>query len=147
MDDYRFFHPIEVRYADIDAQRHVNNVQHFSYMEQARATYLLQLGLWEGEDFDAIGIILAEQRCTYHAPIPYGQALQVGVRTHRMGDKSIEMHYSIQDAQTHRELASGQATLVAYDYREQQSIPIPAHWRRVIREYDSPSESERFQQG
>jgi acyl-CoA thioester hydrolase len=147
MSEYHFFHPIEVRYADIDAQRHVNNVQHFSYMEQARASYLLELGLWEGVDFNTIGIILAEQRCTYHAPIAYGQALRVGVRTYRMGEKSIEMHYSIQDPQNEVEFANGQVTLVTFDYHKGHSIPIPTTWRNAIRNFDAPLEPERFQSG
>lgn len=69
MGEYRFFHSIEVRYGDIDAQRHVNNSRHFTYMEQARTKYIKALGFWEGSDFDTIGIILAEQSCRYLSPI------------------------------------------------------------------------------
>lgn len=136
MGDYRFFHPIEVRYADIDAQRHVNNVAYFAYMESARARYLQHLGLWDGQDFQAIGIILAETSCTYRAAIGYGQPVRVGVRAARLGTKSLEFHYSIQDAGDAQEMATGRSIQVAYDYRSGQSIPIPAAWRSAITAYE-----------
>ena len=136
MGEYRFFHSIEIRYGDIDAQRHVNNARHFTYMEQSRSKYIKALGLWEGSDFDAIGIILAEQSCRYIRPIQLESDIKVGVRTVRLGEKSIETQYSIQDSQTGEELAVGKAALVAYDYQLGKSIPIPDDWRVVIASFD-----------
>lgn len=136
MGEYHFFHSIEIRYGDIDAQRHVNNARYFTYMEQARSKYIKALGLWEGSDFDAIGIILAEQSCRYLYPIQLDSDIKVGVRTVRLGEKSIETQYSIQDAQTGDELAVGQAILVAYDYQKGKSIPVPDDWRVVITEFE-----------
>lgn len=136
MTRYRFLHPIEIRYGDIDAQRHVNNAQYFTYMEQARARYLTQLGLWDGRDFESIGIILAEQRCQYITPIILDQRIQVGVRTTRLGTKSIETEYTIRDLETNEELAIGHATLVAYDYENGRSVPVPIEWRNAISAYE-----------
>jgi len=136
MGDYRFFQAIEIRYSDIDAQRHVNNARYFTYMEQARTKYIKALGIWEGSNFDVIGIILAEQSCRYLSPIQLESDIKVGVRTARLGEKSIETQYSIQDAQSGAELAIGQATLVAYDYQLEKSILIPDEWRAVITAFE-----------
>ncbi len=136
MGEYHFFHPIEIRYGDIDAQRHVNNARYFTYMEQARTKYIKALGLWVESDFDAIGIILAEQSCRYLNPIQLESDIKVGVRTMRLREKSIETQYSIQDALTENELAVGQAILVAYDYQLGKSIPIPDNWRVVISAFE-----------
>jgi acyl-CoA thioester hydrolase len=135
---YRFFHPIEIRYADIDAQRHVNSARYFSYMEQARAAYIQRLGLWAGDDFDQIGIILLEQCCTYHRAARYGDEIQVGVRAVRIGNKSMNMEYSLQ-APDGGEYANGQTVLVAYDYLQERSIPVPENWRRAITEFEGLS--------
>ncbi len=139
MPDFRFFHPTEVRYEDVDAQRHVNNVRFFTYMEQARGAYLQRLGLWDGRDFDAIGIILVEASCTYKAQIAFGDRLRVGVRCSRIGHKSLELVYSIRGSDG-REMATGRTALVAYDYRRGQSIPVSQEWRKVLTEFDSPDE-------
>jgi acyl-CoA thioester hydrolase len=143
MPEFRFYHPIEVRYADIDAQRHVNNAAFFSYMETARSRYLQRLGLWDGKDFATIGIILAEATCTYRAPAAYGQPLRVGVRAARLGTKSLEIHHTIEDTDTGQEMAAGKVILVAYDYHSNRTIPIPAEWRRVVAAFEklTPTES------
>ncbi len=136
MTAFRFFHPIEVRYGDLDAQGHVNNVVYFTYMEQARSKYLEHLGLWNGRDFMAIGIILAEERCRFVAAIRYGQPLRVGVRTERLGTKSFEMVYSLQDAESGLELAVGTTIQVAYDYPSRTSVLLPPAWRKVLADFE-----------
>lgn len=136
MSEFRFFHPIEVRYADIDAQRHVNNAHYFTYMEQARVKYVEHLDLWSGKDFDNIGFILAEQSCSYKAPIAYSQRVHVGVRTAHLGRKSFEIIYTFRDNDSEAEMATGRTVLVAYDYRVGQSIPIPENWRQILITYE-----------
>ncbi len=36
MTDFRFFHPVEVRYGDLDPQGHLNNAKYLTFFEQAR---------------------------------------------------------------------------------------------------------------
>jgi acyl-CoA thioester hydrolase len=136
MPEFRFFHPIEIRYADLDAQRHVNNACYLTYMEQARLKYIQYLGLWDGADFDSIGVILVEQSCTYKAPIAYGQSIHVGVRFIRLGNKSLELDVSIRDRDTDQEMAVGRIVLVAYDYLADKSRSIPERWRETIKAYE-----------
>ncbi len=133
---FKFFHTVEIRYGDIDAQRHVNNARYFSFMEQARVRYFQNLGLWQGRDFDTIGIILAEQRCKYFEPIMYDQEIHVGVRIVRLGQKSMDTEYLIQVPDSQSVLAFGEAILVAYSYEEGCSISIPETWRRTIVEFE-----------
>lgn len=136
MAAFHFHHPIHIRYKDIDAQRHVNSATYFTYMEQARAHYLQHLGLWDGQDFDRIGVILAEQRCAYERPIMLTQSLQVGVRTVRIGNKSLTMEYRLVDPSSDLTMATGHTTLVAYDYVEGKSIPVPSPWREAIQAFE-----------
>lgn len=136
-DAFRFYHPIEVRYRDVDAQRHVNSAVYFTYLEQARAHYLQHLKLWSGEDFDRIGIILAEQSCSYHAPVYYGQSLEVGVRAERLGNKSLHFEYILRDARSGEICARAATVLVAYSYEEARSIPVPLEWRERIEAFES----------
>jgi acyl-CoA thioester hydrolase len=141
MSEYRFFHPIEVRYGDLDPQGHVNNAKVLTYMEQARIHYIKTLGLWKSETFLDVGIILAEVRVTYRAPIYFGQSVRVGVRVTRLGNKSLDMEYSLRHSADNTELASGSSVLVAYDYRTRQPIPIPSHWRSTITEFEGMNQT------
>jgi acyl-CoA thioester hydrolase len=136
---WRFVHPIDVRYADLDPQRHVNNVAVFSYFESARAGYLQHLGLWDGSDFDSIGIIVAEQSCRYRAPIAYGQKIEVAVSVTHLGSKSLTMEYLVRDTASGGALADGRTVLVAYDYRQGVSIAILPAWRETIERFEGKS--------
>jgi len=138
--DYRFFHPIEVRWADVDSRRHVNNARYFTYMEQARARYFEHLGVWDGKDLDQWGSVLAETSCTFVEPIFFGQTIRVGVRTTRIGNKSMEMRYSLQDEASGRELARGVSIQVSYDYDLGRAVRVPDRWREAISAFEDLDE-------
>jgi acyl-CoA thioester hydrolase len=137
MSLFRFYHPIEVRYGDLDPQGHVNNANYFTYIEQARVQYLVHLGLFEkGQSFLDVGVILADAHLTFKSSIQFGQSVRVGVRVARLGNKSLAMEYLIEDAMNGAELATGSTALVAYDYRTHQTVPIPEDWREKIKRFE-----------
>jgi len=137
MSEFRYYHPIEVRYGDLDPQGHLNNAKYLTYIEQARIAYLRHLELWNGGSFLDVGIILAEARLTFKAPIVWGQPIRVGVRINRLGNKSFDLLYTIEDSQTGHEHASGSTVQVAYDYHAAQTISIPDEWREIITRFEN----------
>jgi acyl-CoA thioester hydrolase len=132
MTDFHFYHLIEVRYGDLDPQGHVNNAKILTYMEQARVFYLKHLKLWEGGSFLDIGIILADVQLTFRKAIQFGDPVRVGVRITRIGNKSMTSEYRIEDGRDASEFATGTSVLVAYDYHNNRSVPIPEEWRKAI---------------
>jgi len=136
MDTYRFYHPIEVRYGDLDPQGHVNNARLLTYMEQARVAYYKHLALWSGSSFMDFGAILAEVRVTFHAPIHWGDPLRVGMRITHLGNTSMTSEYCVENARDGSEFANGTAVLVAYDYHQARTIPIPDAWRKKMIEFE-----------
>ena len=125
---------ILIRYADIDAQRHLNNVAYFTFMEHARVHYLQETGLWQGDDFGSIGMILAETSCTYTAPAFLGETVTVWTRVSRLGTKSFRFEYRLETELG--QIATGWSVQVCYDYARQQSIPMPDQWRERIVAYE-----------
>jgi acyl-CoA thioester hydrolase len=139
MSTFHFSCPIAVRYADLDAQGHVNNATYFTYMEQARFEYWVALGLWQpGGDFMSVGTIVAEATCTYKRPVLLGQTVDVAVRTAKLGHKSAVLEYRLSVAG--QEAATGRTVLVAYDYRAGASVPISAEWRQKVLAFEGESD-------
>jgi acyl-CoA thioester hydrolase len=137
VSDYRFYHPVEVRYGDLDPQGHVNNARHLTYFEQARVAYLIELGLFtKNQSFMEIGVILADVHITYLAPIYFGQNIKVGVHIAKMGNKSMTWEQNIVDADSGKELAKGKVVMVTYDYRAERTINIPHEWREKIKQFE-----------
>lgn len=138
MADYHFYHPIEIRYGDLDPQGHVNNAKHLTYFEQARVQYMVELGLFvKDQSFMEIGVILADVHITYLEPIYFGQEVKVGVRAAKLGTKSMTWEQNIVDITTGKELATGEVVLVTYNYKEEKTIPIPEEWRDKINQFES----------
>lgn len=131
---FRCLVPIPIRYADIDAQRHLNNVAYFAFMEHARVVYLRETGLWQGKDYDGVGMVVAEVCCQYQAPAFLGETVTVAVRASELGTKSFRFEYELT---TERGLiATGRSVQVCYDYERQCSIAIPDRWREGILAYE-----------
>lgn len=141
MPRFRFYHPIEIRYGDLDPQGHVNNTRYLTYFEQARIAYIRNLELWTSPSFMDFGVILADAQITYKAPLFFGTDILVDARVTRLGNKSLTMEYIVEEACSGREYAAGATVLVTYDYRTQETIPIPARWRQVIAAFEKISES------
>jgi acyl-CoA thioester hydrolase len=140
MTAYRFFHPVEVRYGDLDPQGHLNNARYLTYFEQARVHYFIQLGLFTpDQSFMDIGVILAEARVTFRSPVHFGDPVRAGVRTEKLGNKSLVIAQNLVHAGDGRELAGGSVVLVAYDYHKAASIPLPQAWREKIAQFEGLS--------
>lgn len=137
MEGYNFIHSIEVRYGDLDPQGHLNNARYLTYFEQARISYIQNLGLWKPGDFITIGIILASIQVNFRAPVVFGQPVHVAARVTRLGNKSMDMDYRLVDTTSGEILADAFSVLVAYDYASARTIPISAEWRLAISEFES----------
>ena len=137
MSDFRFYHPVEVRYGDLDPQGHVNNAKHLTYFEQGRVAYMIELGLFtKDQSFMEIGVILADVHLTYLEPIYFGQNIKVGVRVARLGNKSMTWEQNIVDADTGKELSKGEVVIVTYDYKTEKTISVPQGWREKFIEFE-----------
>jgi len=137
MTDFRFFHPIEVRYGDLDPQGHVNNAKYLTYFEQARIFYLIQLGLFSrDQSFMDVGIIIADIHITFQTPTHYDDHIKVGVRTSKIGNKSMTWEQCVMNADTGEIMASGTIILVTFDYKNHKTIPVPHEWRKKISEFE-----------
>jgi acyl-CoA thioester hydrolase len=135
--EVKFFHPTEVRYGDLDPQGHVNNARYLTYFEQARVLYMVELGLFsKDQSFSEIGVIVADIHITYHSPVYWGAIPVVGVKTTRVGNKSLTLEQSLTEGRNGPAYATGTVVLVAYDYRTHSTILVPQEWRTQIGRFE-----------
>jgi len=136
MAEYNFFIPIQVRYADLDAQWHVNNSRFLTFMEQCRLDYLQQLGLFDGETFLDLRLIIADVHVSYKAPITLNQKIRVGTRTLKIGNKSIQFEYVIEDEETGEVCGTGEVVGVCYNFWTHETMTVPDEWRKKLSEFE-----------
>lgn len=134
MSRFRFEHPAEVRFRDLDSMGHAHHSLPLIYFEEARAAYWREVVGRSGPD--GIDYILAEANVAFHARILFPQRVKVLLRVSRIGSSSFEMEYQLRSAEDAL-LADGRTAQVMYDYAAGRSKPIPAEVRARMEEYDS----------
>jgi acyl-CoA thioester hydrolase len=136
MEHFKFYQPIQIRYNDIDAQGHVNNARYVSFIELARFRYITEVGLWNGESFLDLGLIVADTHISYQAPIKLNQRIRVGTRVSRIGIKSMTFEYQIEDVTITKSMATAETVMVCYDYHTETTSPVSNDWRDKISHYE-----------
>ncbi len=134
MEGYRHLTSIEMRFRDLDALGHVNNVTYLTYVETARFRYFVDVGLASTGDGLQIPYIVAHVSCDFKRPIFLGQQVVVGTRVNEMGRSSIRMGFRIEaDGAL---AAEGEAVIVSYDYEANQSTPVEETVRTRIEAFE-----------
>jgi acyl-CoA thioester hydrolase len=116
---------VQLRWGDMDAMAHINNVVYFRLMEEARIQWFAQMGfstLPQGE-----APILAHASCDFMRALNYPGDAVVTQQVTRVGRSSIEMQVRIEHAaEPGVEYARGRCVVVWYDYDKAASAPWPA---------------------
>jgi acyl-CoA thioester hydrolase len=134
LDGYRFQYPIEVRFADLDALRHVNNAVFLSYLESARIAFWLQVTRRSG--LDALDMILARTEIDYRSPVFFGESLVVGIRCASLKRSSFVLAFRIEERQAGRLVAEANKTLVYYDFKAATALPLTPEIRAQLKAQD-----------
>jgi acyl-CoA thioester hydrolase len=128
MSDGSVTHVEQVRFRDLDPMGHVNNAVFLTYIEQARVTYLTEVGAATG--LEDMNIIVARVEIDFKGPVRLGQEVEVAVRASRFGAKSFDLHYVLRvNAEV---VAEAKSVQVAYDYERQEPISLPTEWREKM---------------
>lgn len=127
---------VTVRFSDTDAMGHCNNSRYFSFMEEGRVAYFKHLfpNLTSKDSFEMFPFILGDIQCRFQAPAYCADELSVSLGVTEFGNKSFVMEYDIHRKNDQLLLATGRSTLVMFDYKIQQSYPIPDAFKQVIQE-------------
>jgi acyl-CoA thioester hydrolase len=128
--EFTHFLQLPIRWGDMDAFGHVNNVQYLRYLESGRVAYIedvLQTRM-EGDE----NVILADIQCSFIQPLHYPAMVEVATRTRRLGGSSIHIVCAIYRRDEAWPVATGKAVMVWYDYRNQRPVPIPEQMRAAI---------------
>lgn len=128
---------MDVRWGDMDAFNHVNNVSYLRYFESGRIAYFEALELADFFGLKGVGPILAETSCRYKFPLTYPDTISVGVRSEDLGEDRFTQRYVIVSHRHERVAATGDGTIVTYDYGANARSPMPDRVRRRIEALES----------
>ncbi|MCW3017003.1 MAG: acyl-CoA thioesterase [Solirubrobacterales bacterium] len=114
-----------VRYGDLDANRHLNNVTFLQFFESARIAYVATLAPdHDPTDPDDFGLIFAEAHINYRSPAFYEEDIRTWIRPFALRRSSFRMAFRMVSEADGRLLAEGWGALVGYDYARGSAIPL-----------------------
>lgn len=133
-DGWAFTHADQVRFGDLDAMRHLNNVAFLQFFESARIAYITGIvpSHRPTEPEDDWGLIFAECHINYRAPAFFDEPIRTHVRPTHLRRSSVRIAFLMTSDTDGRVLAEGWGALVGYDYVAGRSCPLPATLTDVL---------------
>jgi acyl-CoA thioester hydrolase len=118
-----------IRWGDMDAMGHVNNVMYFRYFEQIRMEWYGQSGFVPLPP-ESQGIVIVDNHAEYLKPVTYPMHIKVQMFGHSPGRSSFISSYllTVDDVLFTR----GSAKVVWVDTVAGTSIPLPADVRAMF---------------
>ena len=126
-DGWAHAHVDRVRFGDLDAMRHLNNVAFLQFFESARIAYITTVvpSHRPAEPEDDWGLIFAECHINYRAPAFFDEEIRTNVRPSHLRRSSVRIEFLMESTADGRTLAEGWGALVGYDYVAGRACPLP----------------------
>ncbi|HEX4804263.1 MAG TPA: thioesterase family protein [Conexibacter sp.] len=130
--DWPYSHVDRVRFGDLDAMRHVNNVAFLTFFEDARIQYIQELVGNDPTTRRGFGLIFAECRINYRAPAFFDEEIRTCIRPGEIRRSSARLEFAMFAEGDERLLADGYGVLVGYDYAAGRSMPLPESFKAAL---------------
>ena len=152
-NDFRFFHPLRVRWAEVDMQKIVFNAHYLMYFDTAISDYWRALGLPYEEAMQHLGGDLYVKKATleYAGSAQFDDRIDVALRCVRIGNSSMTFEGACfldeRSGKGGKLLVSCELIYVFADPRTQTSRPVPAALRTLLTDYEAGGGAVRVDTG
>jgi YbgC/YbaW family acyl-CoA thioester hydrolase len=135
--DFRFFHRLRVRWAEVDMQKIVFNAHYLMYFDTAITDYWRALGLPYQETMHQLDgdLYVVKATVEFHASARADDQIEVAMKCSRIGNSSITFTGAIFRGDEH--LISSEIVYVFADPATQTSRPVPAALRAILTGYEA----------
>ncbi|WP_129691865.1 acyl-CoA thioesterase [Gottfriedia acidiceleris] len=118
------------RFCETDALGHINNTSYFIYLEEARIKFFQSLGY--SMNLDDWKFILASTKCDFVNQGHFNQKMSVSTYISKIGNKSFHLEHEICCEETNQMIATGNAVIVFFNFKEQRSEVLPELFREQL---------------
>ena len=118
---------LDVRWGDMDALGHVNNVVYLTYFESARVDLIRGLGLSRK---DGVAAVVAQANISYKLSAKYPAKLKVVTTISRFGNTSMTYHHSLQERDGSKIYCEAEVVVVWVGLESNQPASVPESVKR-----------------
>ena len=125
--NFHFWWPVTVRWGDMDAMGHVNNIVYFQYVESARVGYCESWG-WKSRDMSSArqGPVVVSQTFNYRRQLHYPAEVEVGLECTEVRHRSFVLSFAIFRKGSEEIIGDGTCAVAWMDYAVGKAVEIPA---------------------
>jgi acyl-CoA thioester hydrolase len=127
-----------LRWSDMDAYQHVNNVVYLRYLEEARVDWMFRRASEAGVDgFATFGTVVAKHEIAYRGPLVYRpEPVRVEVWVTHVANAKFTVAYKVCDDDA--VYATASSVLVPYDLAENRLRRLTQMEKDYLAEYYTP---------
>jgi acyl-CoA thioester hydrolase len=133
-EDFTFFHPLRVRWAEVDRQDVVFNPHYFAYFDLAVGEYWRAIGFRYPADLAGTDVFAVDARARFVSPARYDDELELGCRVARIGRTSKRCRLGVYRGP--ELLAAGELVYVHTDLATRRPCPWPQAVREAITRFE-----------
>jgi acyl-CoA thioester hydrolase len=136
--DFNFFHPMRVRYSEIDNQGVVFNAHYLTYLDVGHTEYMRAMDYDYAQAVKDTGVDfhLAKATVEYKQPLYFDTEFDVGIRVARLGNASITLVFEIFKANTDELMACGEKIDVCVILEGHKPVRIPDGFRKAMEDFE-----------
>jgi acyl-CoA thioester hydrolase len=132
---------LQIRWADLDAFKHVNNAAYLVYMQEARADFTWYSRKVKGERPILADMVVARAEVDFVAPIhDVDIPLDVEIYLEKIGNSSFVMVYEMSQAGQLR--AKAKTVQVGVDMENEKSRPLRDYEIEYLKQFLEPGSKE-----
>lgn len=125
---------LQIRWADLDAFKHINNAAYLVYMQEARADFTWFSRIAKGEKPLLADMVVARAEVDFLAPIHQtGTTLDVEIYIEKVSNSSFVMVYEMSQGGTLR--ARGKTVQVGVDMETEKARRLRDNEREFLSQY------------
>ena len=125
---------LQIRWADLDAFKHINNAAYLVYMQEARADFTWFSRIARGEEPMLADMVVARAEVDYLSPIHQtGTTLDVEIYIEKVSNSSFVMVYEMFQGGTLR--AKGKTVQVGVDMETEKARRLRDSEREFLNQY------------
>ena len=145
--DFRFFHRLRVRWAEVDMQKIVFNAHYLMYFDTAISDYWRALALPYHDAMQVLDgdLYVVKATVEFHASAQLDDQIEVALKCSRVGSSSMVFTAAIFRGEDH--LISGELIYVFADPATQTSRPVPQALRDTVLGYEAGELMAKVQVG
>ena len=135
--DFRFFHSLRVRWAEVDMQKIVFNAHYLMYFDTAISDYWRALALPYEEAMHALGgdLYVKKASVEYQGSARFDDQLEVALKCTRIGTSSIVFTGAI--FRDHELLVNSELVYVFANPVSQKSLSVPDALRHLLMRFEA----------